>query len=266
MLYVRDHFVLQVQNIPHDTMVRFVEWELEREHGDLGLGSACTPKPPPSRLALSLREDESGQVVRNLVQYIASVAYDNIGMTRARLDLVHGWQSIDEFETKHDRLPANIVALFDAGLRHIEKQRETQRVLGLRAISAASHDIIGAPIADILRWLQGPRADPMHFPARSAEDILEAANGFVILTPSNDLAVYHPTFYVFVKQDYNESLYWANSQLQNDVAGRSFTSKPQLQTRKNSLALSEEPQKAALARTLTESIFSAKLHRQLPLL
>ena len=121
-----------VGHIPANTMREFVSWDLEREHGDLGLGSANDRKPPLSMLGISLHQDRAGGAAAHLVQHIVDRAYGNVGMAKLRLDLVHGSRTLEPIEAVHDRLPNNLLDTFEAGINSIEQQPDAWlRDLGL---------------------------------------------------------------------------------------------------------------------------------------
>lgn len=99
-------------SIPSDTMAEFIAWDLEREHGDLGLRSPVN-KPPLSRLGKSLLLNQDVRPIRNIVDDIVELSYFNIGIAKARLDLIHDMESLDGLDAKKDQLPTTVTALFD---------------------------------------------------------------------------------------------------------------------------------------------------------
>jgi hypothetical protein len=76
---------LSVPNINPPKIIEFVEWDLEREHGDLGLKSS----PPLSALGISLQESDSATTAKNMAFKIAREAHDNITMAKLGLDAIN---------------------------------------------------------------------------------------------------------------------------------------------------------------------------------
>lgn len=207
-------------------MRKYVAWDLEREHGDLGLGSSNDTKPPLSLLGTVLRQRHGGPA-QTLLDSIANRAFGNIALTKLRLDLVHSAQSLEAVEVVGDRLPGKLVALFDAGIRGLEGQSPSQRDLGLIAIAAAARKFNGEPFATLKSWLQDPLSKPSSVdgPPRSREDVLQAVRGFLVADPylDREIKAYHPSFQIYASERYNESLFWAHSQLRNNHITRSST-------------------------------------------
>lgn len=239
-------------------MKRFVAWSLEREHGDLKLESSAR-KPPLSALGRSLRENHTTNEAQALVDRIVDVAFGNIALAKARLDLVNEAESIQSVEARRDQLPANIIAMFDAGLRRIEAQPPNQRDLGLKAIAAAGRDDTGVSVPLMQRLLH----NSISVNTRSGEDIVEAANGFLIATTRHNpqkLVVYNMSFYYYVVQRYNVGIHRASSQLIEDNIRRKTssydTTSPlsEPKVRFEPLTISEEPTEITpykLSRTTT---------------
>ncbi|KAF2186876.1 hypothetical protein K469DRAFT_570948 [Zopfia rhizophila CBS 207.26] len=254
-----DYVTFRIGQIPSHEMEKFVAWDLEREHGELGLASSITRKPPLSNLGQSLLEDRTANTAHSLVQRIVDLANGNIGLAKARLDLIHEAESLEGVEARRDRLPANIVAMFDAGLKQIEAQRRVQKDLGLNAISVAGSAFYGIPIPDLQIWLQQSRTAFGRVSTRSGEDILEAARGFLLATRDNpaNIRLYHTSFYYYVAQNYNESLYQANCKLQADDKDDEKPMKSGRTVRFEPISITEEPKEVTpfkLSRTTTGKV------------
>ncbi|KAF2801732.1 uncharacterized protein BDZ99DRAFT_455882 [Mytilinidion resinicola] len=211
-----------IGQIPNPSMRDFVAWDLEKEHGDFGLKSPCHDKPPLSSLGALILRNQDGNTPQTLLERILDQAEGNIGIAKLRLDNVHNAQSLEDVESIGDRLPPNIVFQFDTAIRNIEAQPASQGDLGLRAIAAAAENNAGVPAANVERWL---RPKLSKFPPRSVEDVLQAANGFLISAniEEENIRLYHTSFFMYVAQNYNASLLWARSQLHFDRAFRSRT-------------------------------------------
>ncbi|KAF2204608.1 hypothetical protein GQ43DRAFT_141111 [Delitschia confertaspora ATCC 74209] len=204
--------------IVFDNMEKYIAWDLERQHGDLGLLSSYPRKPPVSNLGMALLEDPTGATPEQLVRNINKRAvYNNVAIAKARLeslDEIHALETLEALEGSRDRLPANIVALFDAEIARIEAQPELQQELGLKAISTVgchgdSHwGMDGAALEERLKIVVSrPRAAP---PA-SMEDVMEACRGLLLIVPAatedaQDVPIFHPLLHQYVRDRYNTSL------------------------------------------------------------
>jgi len=204
-----------------------VAWDLEKEHGELGLNVPNLNKPPMSKLGVALREDMAGAAISEILSEIVNTATGNVSIAKLGLDLVHSAQSMETKESTPDRLPRNLVALFDEGIKYIEQQPQSQRDLGFRAIAAAARNLDGVPLVHLERLLRDttPVHDQLNMPPRSLEDVLHAARGFLFLRHSEDYDVmlYHSIFPLYVTEEYNQSLAWAISQLRASKVSRSVT-------------------------------------------
>ncbi|KAF2468286.1 uncharacterized protein BDR25DRAFT_232351 [Lindgomyces ingoldianus] len=244
-----DHVNVPI-GIPDSQMKKFVAWDLEREHGDLGLKSSVHQKPPLSTLGVSILSDQTPNKALALVQEIVRNVYGNIGFAKARLDLVHEAESLERVEQRRDQLPANIIAIFDAGLKQIEAQPEEQRDLALKSIAGAGRTSNGVPVPELQRWL----GESVSARIRSGEDILQAARGFLFSKLRDDPAkIYlcHPTFVYYVVERYHEGLHRANTQLTIDEAPKKG---PSREIHFGLTTVSEEPPKITpfkISRTMT---------------
>jgi hypothetical protein len=210
-------------------MQKFVAWDLEKEHGDLGLQSLNDTKPPLSSRGKELRRRHGDGAQRRL-DWIVLKAFGNVGIAKLRLDLVHSVQYLEAIDVVGDRLPGNIIALFDAGIQRLEKQPDAQRELGLCAIAAAVHNFKGVPFATLERWVYEAtsKSGAVKIPPHTLEDVLQAAQGFLVVSSAVDRVVrhYHDHFHLYASEDYNESLLWARSQLRFNRSVRSFSLSP----------------------------------------
>ncbi|KAF2795818.1 hypothetical protein K505DRAFT_239126 [Melanomma pulvis-pyrius CBS 109.77] len=241
-----DHVTIPVNVCPPSELKQFIAWNLEREHGDLGLGSPHPRKPPLSVLGRSLRADRTSKSAEVLVDRIIDLAYGNVSLAKARLDLVHEAQSIVQIEARRDQLPANIVTMFDAGIKGVEAQSPTKRDLGLKAIAAASRDDQGISIPLMQRWLH----QSISVQTRSGEDILEAARGFLLATPDDNpqkIRLFNTIFNYYVVERYSQVIHRADSQLRADTLRRKDSSYHEMQAlseprvRFEPMNVSEEP-------------------------
>ncbi|OCL11267.1 hypothetical protein AOQ84DRAFT_374160 [Glonium stellatum] len=222
-----EHVNFAIGQIPTESMRKYVAWDLEKEHGDLGFGILNESKPPLSKLGFTLREDETGAATLGILTDVVNKAFGNVSIAKLELDLIHSAQSMETIESTPDRQPRNLVALFDEGIKQIDQQPPSQRDLGLKAIAAAGRDPNGVPLVHLERLLRDttPAHDQLSLPPRSLEDVLRAARGFLFLKPNGDrdVALYHTTLPLYVTEGYNQSLMWAISQLRASKISRSVT-------------------------------------------
>jgi hypothetical protein len=186
-----------------DALREFVVWDLEREHGDLGLGSSAI-KPPLSSLGASFQEDYSGSASAT-VDEIHDQSRGHIGLAKARLDLVHSAQSVEEIRQHRYQLPSNIVSMYDAAIKAIESRGFYHRDLGLEAIAAAGSSPGGLSVSQMLGQLQTLLGANL----RSGEEIVDAARGFLVPTKYDQpqiIKAFHITFHYFVADPYNQSI------------------------------------------------------------
>ena len=193
-----------------------------------------------------------------LVDRILDDALGNVGLAKARIDLVHDLESISDLEARRDQLPANILSLYDAGIRKLEARPQERRDLAVKAIAAAGRDIGGVSIPLLQRWLH----QSVDEETRSGEDILEAANGFLFAATGNaiqNIQLYHTSFYYYVVNRHNVSIFEADGRLRADNAGKmsSFAEIPssaRSEVRFEPLSVTDEPAEitpSRLQRTVT---------------
>ena len=200
-----DHVNIEI-DIPSQSLKDFIAWNLEIEHGDLGLGSTAK-KPPLSDLGKSLMSNTASKSAQVHAEKIFDSAEQHIGLAKARLDSIHSMASLENVETRLDQLPTNIIAMFDAGLKHVDGQLAGQCAITVKAIAAASFSIHGEDIPDFREIL---RNVGVH--TRSGEDIIEASRGFLLASDDTPrkLSVFHPSFFYYAAQQYNQAIHYAS--------------------------------------------------------
>ncbi|KAH8733000.1 hypothetical protein GQ44DRAFT_734902 [Phaeosphaeriaceae sp. PMI808] len=209
-----DHVNIPIMT-PEQAMKMFIAWNLEREHGDLGFNSTAR-KPPLSPLGKSLMSYEASQTVQKHADDIFEYSYGNIGIAKARLDLLHGMESLDMLETRKDQLPATIVTLFDMAIKRIEAQHACQRDIALKALAASANSVYGVSIPSLRGQLESPDTPEI----RSGEEILEATKGLLIGTLYDDpqkLTVFNQNLTYYVTQRYHRSIHRASVQLETKL-------------------------------------------------
>lgn len=208
LLEVYDHVTINVMT-PEEAMREYIAWNLEREHGDLGLGSSAR-KPPLSPLGQVLTSKTASKSVQKYMEEIIDAAGGNISMAKARLDLIHTMETLDDLEARRDQLPANIVTMFDSGLKRILDQPNIHKEVALKTLAAAARDIRGEEVTVIREILQ-------KLDIRSGEDIIEVVRGFLTSTPTDTenlrLAAFHPSFFRYIAERYHEAIHHASQQI-----------------------------------------------------
>ncbi|KAK2780269.1 ankyrin repeat-containing protein [Colletotrichum kahawae] len=227
---------------------KYINHDLETEHGDLGLGSSTPDKlPPHSRLGRQLAATENCKALTELQGKLVRQAEGNVSLARLRLDNEHQAQSAEGvFSPLADVLPVNIVGFFRAGMRRVEEQPPERRDLGFKVIAAVTHYNYGlgipyealdrllrnptktsarqqplrtqsAPVVSGVKRKAGPDPAPSHVPHRSLEEMLHAACGFVVMVPlgNRPLRAYSEAFQEYARH-YHEDLRWAHAQLDFD--------------------------------------------------
>ncbi|KAF2798054.1 hypothetical protein K505DRAFT_297239 [Melanomma pulvis-pyrius CBS 109.77] len=229
------YLIISVDRIPRSELQNFVAWDLEREHGNIGLGTSDPCKLPPlSSMGISFLKAESGTAAREWVTRIVSEAHGSIALAKLGLDVVHGATSVGSIEWIPNRLPRNVQALFNDGIKSIEQQPEKHRNLALKSIAAVAKSeprFSGASLSELANLLQDrPHASGYNrLPPRSAEHILQASKGYLHLLPPRfgseeyTISAYNFLFCSYAAEGYNDELIWANAQLRTSNIPRSFT-------------------------------------------
>ena len=213
------HVSSHVGQIPKKYVEEFILWDMRREHEDIGFAIQET-----SVLPLSPTEEDpprtpsTDATLQKIISFVSRYADGNITIAKIRLEEIHNGRSSEDLDNVRDRLPHSLVTLFDAGIQRIERQPKAQRDLALLAIAAAAERDIGVSLTSLEESIRDAMSRSPHVvnaPPRSLEDILRAANGFLAMQRcrSKDVAIFNPDFLLYVKEKYNDSLYWARGQL-----------------------------------------------------
>ena len=220
-----DHVDIDVSRL--DDLESYIAWDLENHSKNLGQEPVfeSSDEPPNS---LGTVEIDATERMQRIIQSISSKAEGNITIAKLYLDDIHRLQSLGSAETVRDRLPRNIIALFDAGIERIKLLPRVQSDIALMAIGAAAEKERGIPLATLENWMRDAIARLPHLaeaPPRSLEEVLRSANGFIAETFSRErlVATYNQLFKFYVRENYNDSLFWARSQLNRDRLSRTLT-------------------------------------------
>lgn len=193
----------------------YIRWDLEREHGDLGLGSSNEVKPPASSLCKALARHKNRYAAQELVSYIAEKADSDITQARLRLDLVREAETVNSTQHTIFGLPGSVIAVFESGIKCIQEQEEPARTLGLNSICLVTtgHAYQGIEAGYFMKKLQALCSVDPEKTAKSCflDEIIHASRGFLSIywhESDNEEKVcsYHHDFFYYVLEDYNESL------------------------------------------------------------
>ncbi|KAL1642031.1 hypothetical protein SLS58_005619 [Diplodia intermedia] len=211
-----DRVYYDIRNGTEPQIKEYIQWDLEREHGNLGLGSANSLKPPESSLGKALARCSNSRAADRLVDRIVHKADRDITQARLRLDLVRGARTIDDTEFAIDQLPDSVTSLFEAGIKSIQEQEEPLRTVGLTAVCLVTEGHVdqGVEPRHFLKRLQALcnqewiEVSESH----SLDSVLHACRGFLSVSSLHDededarVVAYHSDFFFYVLEDYNEGL------------------------------------------------------------
>jgi hypothetical protein len=215
-------------NVSHpDDLEDYVWWNLR----DYTPQHDISVLPASAKIATTTPLIDTSERTKKIVWHIAYTG--NITIARLYLDNIHKYQSFDVVEKVGDRLPRNLIALFDAEIDGIKRKPKHQGDIALMAIAAAADKdgrINLTMLEDCMRDAVNRSSHLVVTPPRSLEDILRYANGFIIDLHSEPRSVgtYNQLFALYVRERYNETLFWARSQLNIRRVSRSLTSQPKL--------------------------------------
>lgn len=224
---------LVIDSVRERFMKSFIAWDLEREHGDLGLGSDAH-KPPLSSFGVAFRKEKSGTAGRQWLQEVYEIVNGSVVQAKLALDRIHSAPSPSAVNLSPNRIPANVQALLHAAMKDIEKQPASQRELALKSIAAVGkqgNEDVGITLSRLAGLLKGrPHvSSATSVPPRSAEDVLASAKGYLRLMPPGydeveyTIVAFNRALFRYVNEDYNDNLLMANSQLRTSNIPRSFT-------------------------------------------
>lgn len=229
-------YSLFVNYVPDQSLSKYVAWDLEREHGDLGLESGCTTDMPPlSALGIALKSTKYGTKIHDWIREIVRYTDGSILQTKLFLDRIHNAQSPEAVDLGPGRLPRNVQAHFDTAIRTIEQRSaHLDSTLAMKSIAAIGKDgnmFQGLNVSDLASLLQEPmyRRDPNAFLIRSMEDIIYLANGYLKLVPplpseqECGVATSNRLLWLYAYDDYDERIIMEYSQLRTARIPRSFS-------------------------------------------
>ncbi|KAF2130074.1 hypothetical protein P153DRAFT_385310 [Dothidotthia symphoricarpi CBS 119687] len=233
-----EFFTVFIHSIHPKTMAELIAWDLEREHGDLGFGTLADPlEPPLSSFGLAFRNTMTSHAGCEWIQKIAKYVGGSVVQAKLALDRIHNSTSPDLVDLRPKRLPANVQAIFNEGINAINKRSDSWNRIALKSIAVVGKtgDVFdGLTLSALAMSLKERRhrTSSSHVPPRSVEDILEAGQGYLRLNSSEsaedepNIVTFHRLFHIFTKDEYNEELLMAYSELRTSNIPRSFTHKP----------------------------------------
>jgi hypothetical protein len=230
-----DHVSL---NVSHpDNLEEYVRWDLRRCFGDVQID----PVPGDASMRVKILSSRSNTndsaastlpvKAEQLRTIIKPITIDqNITIAQLYLDNIYKRQSLEVVIRVSDRLSRNLIAFFDAGIEHIRQQPKHNADIALLVIAAAGEQEHGILLRTLEEWMRDALSRLPHLansPPRSLEDILRCANGFIFEAESGEeyrmVSTYSSHFRLYVKENYNESLFWARSQLHIRRISRTLT-------------------------------------------
>lgn len=229
-----DFFTIFLDSIAINTLQQYVKWDLEREHGDLGFGTLEHAGPPLSSFGAALRKSKPGILKHLWVEELLNYVGPSVVQVKLALDRIHRVVSPDQVDLSPERLPANVQAIFNHGIDKIMQQSKTQSALALKSIAVVGKTgsmFEGIPISSLAESIMERRhkSSKTYLTPRSAEDVLEACNGYLMRMGGNgetNIVAFHKLFHLYVLDEYNEELVMAHAQLRTSKIPRSVTHKP----------------------------------------
>lgn len=163
--------------------------------------------------------NQASRPIQAVIDDIVERSYNNIGIAKARLDMIHEMESLESLDAKKDQLPTSVTALFDFGLQQIEALPARQRDMALKSIAAAGRGVEGFQIPGLRALLDFLGVDGV----RSGEEIVEAARGWLHVSSKGDpqsLLVYNMNFMYYVQQRYHKGLHRSSVQIDSHEVQR----------------------------------------------
>jgi hypothetical protein len=225
-----------------DNLEQYVEWDLRRCFGTIQDASPLDVVNKQLNFSTKTNGIENDAsltlpvTAEKLADTIEFVCFDrNITLAKLYLDNIYKHRTlaimgkISVIQVSERFLP-NIIAFFDAVIEHITKQPRHEADIALLAIAAAGEDGQGISLLTLDEWMRDAISRLPHLanaPPRSLEDILRCANGvlYEIEADSNyrHVSTYSSHFARYVKENYNDTIFWARSQLNIRRASRTLT-------------------------------------------
>lgn len=215
-------------------MQNYIAWDLEREHGNLGLKSGVQNHPPLSSFGAAFRRDKPGNSGREWVKEVVQNVHGSVVQAKLALDRIHSATSPIAVNFSPNRIPRNVQELFHTAIKSIDHQLDSQRELALRSLAAVGKkgsEDTGITLTRLARLLKmkSHKTSASFVPPRSTEDVLASAKGYLTLIPPRQgeteytMNAFNRVLFRYINQDYNDELVMANSQLRTFKIPTSFT-------------------------------------------
>jgi hypothetical protein len=215
-----------------DGLEEYVRWDLRYLYADVTSQVDSSFSIRDGRRDAATPLQDHGERLQKIVNLITGTG--NITLAKLYLDNIHKDRSFNAVERVGDRLPRNIIALFDAEMGRIQQRPKHQSDITLMAIAAAAGKDSGVALTSLEECMRDAMSRLPHLvdaPPRSLEDILRYANGFLEELYSMDVrsvGTYSTLFALYAREHYNETLFWAKNQLHVHRVSRSMTFQPKL--------------------------------------
>ena len=220
-----EDITLFIDSIDDNTMREYIEWDLEREHGDIGLRTLKNyPGPPLSSFGIAVRKAKPNTIGRDWINEVVNYVGRSVVQAKLALDRIHDSMSVSAADLHPKRIPANVQAIFNAAIANIEQRSSTKREVAFESIAVVGKDgkkFTGVALSRLAELIteRHYRSASTRLSPRSVEDILDAANGYLRLVPHSskekafNVAAFSELFYLFARDEYNEELVMAKSQI-----------------------------------------------------
>ncbi|KAF1912567.1 heterokaryon incompatibility protein-domain-containing protein [Ampelomyces quisqualis] len=214
-----------------DELEDYIKWDLGDLYAIATKAESSSRMPHGSTADTTAPLPDHGERLQKIVSSISAAG--NITIAKLYLDSIHKYRSFDVVERVGDRLPRNIIALFDAEMKRIQQRPKYQSDIAMMAIAAAADKDSGVALTSLEECMR----DAMHrlphlvdAPPRSLGEIICYANGFLeeLYSDVRTVGTYSPFFALYAREHYNETLFWAKNQLNVHRVSRSMTFQPKL--------------------------------------
>ncbi|KAK8127354.1 hypothetical protein PG984_008462 [Apiospora sp. TS-2023a] len=203
---------------------------IQQEHGDLGLDTTATEQqtpggrllPPLSPLGqeLAAPANRVAGVAERLVEETATRSDDVVAIALLRLNHLWKAKTLKEARAVPDRLPRELLHVFDAGVAEIASQRpgSLQRFLGLQAIRIVGryveqiethYDELKEELRAVWEGNDEPELSDVLDSEDGLEQVLFAARGFLTSRKAGGtvwVKCYQVDFHLYVAENYSDIL------------------------------------------------------------
>ncbi|KAF2760804.1 hypothetical protein EJ05DRAFT_483248 [Pseudovirgaria hyperparasitica] len=181
----------------------YVAWDLNREHGYLGLGlpNEHLPQYQGSRLGQQMQQTE--EYTTQLVDHVVESGAFNVAIVKMRLDNLLHATSLEQAMSLPDRLPRNLQTFCDAILKPITTMSDEEtknKICGLLVLE----DIVDE--------------DDDIDPGEELLALIRKANGLLAVFPDGTQCC-NPVLTRYINDDYDEDLYTIKCNVRNQGAG-----------------------------------------------